>query len=89
MDNSDLSTDNVQREWFVDMNSETQVVASTDGNEQSSEVEGAPVVKEKVVLKRDDKVAFRETDTDQWKEATVLSRGGKATGKYPGYLMYG
>ena len=45
MDNSDLSTNNVQGEWFVDMNSETQMEASTDGNEQSSEVEGAPVVK--------------------------------------------
>ena len=43
-------------------------------------------VKEKVVLRKDDKVAFKESDTDQWKEATVLSRGGKATGKFPGYF---
>ena len=31
-------------------------------------------------------MVFRESDTDQWKEATVLSREGKATGKYPGYF---
>ena len=49
-------------------------------------MEGESVVKEKVVLKKDDKVTFRESDTDQWKEATVLLRGGKATGKYLGYM---
>ena len=49
-------------------------------------MEGESIVKEKVVLKKDDKVAFRESDTDQWKEATVLLRGGKATGKCPGYF---
>ena len=38
-------------------------------------------VKEKLILREDDKVAFRESNTDQWKEATVLLRGGKATGK--------
>ena len=27
-----------------------------------------------------------ESDTDQWKEATALMRGGKATGKFPGYF---
>ena len=43
-------------------------------------------VKEKVALRKDDKVAFGESDTDQWKEATVLSRGGRATGKFPGYF---
>ena len=43
-------------------------------------------VKEKVVLRKDDKVAFGESDTDQWKEASVLSRGGKVTGKFPGYF---
>ena len=43
-------------------------------------------VKEKVVLRKDHKVALKESDTDQWKEATVLSRGGKATGKFPGYF---
>ena len=31
-------------------------------------------------------MAFRESDTDTWKEATVLLRGRKATGKFSGYF---
>ena len=31
-------------------------------------------------------MAFRESNTDQWKEATVFWRGGKAAGKYPAYF---
>ena len=43
-------------------------------------------VKEKEALRKDDEVAFRESDTDQWKEPTVLSRGRKATGNFLGYF---
>ena len=56
------------------------------GHVSQQENLSAKKVKEKVVLRKDDKVAFRESDTDQWKEATVLSRGGKATGKFPDYF---
>ena len=31
-------------------------------------------------------MAFRESDTDQWKEAAVLWRRGKAAGKFPRYF---
>ena len=63
VNNSDLRTNVFQEKWFVDKNSKTQRLASTNGNKQSSEVEGESEVKEKVVLKKDDKVAFRESDT--------------------------
>ena len=39
-----------------------------------------------MVLKKDNKVAFREIDADQCKEATVLPKGGKATATHPGYF---
>ena len=52
VDNSDLRTNVFQEEWFVSTNSETQGVASTDTNEQSSEVEDESLVKEKVALKK-------------------------------------
>ena len=56
------------------------------GHVSQQENMSARKVKENVVLRKDDKMAFRESDTDQLKEATVLSRGGKATGKFPGYF---
>ena len=36
------------------------------------------------IIKSQDKIKVRQEDGD-WLEATVLSRGGKATGKYDGY----
>ena len=70
----------------IDHNGDDIVEGESVGHVSQQENLSARKVKEKVVLRKDDKVAFRESDADQWKEATVLSRGGKATGKFPGYF---
>ena len=36
----------------------------------------------KVLLRKDDKVKFKQGSNSEWKEAVVLSRAGKATGKF-------
>ena len=70
----------------VDHNADDIVEGESVSYVSQQENLSARKVKGKVVLRKDDKVAFRESDIDQWKEATVLSRGGKATGKFPGYF---
>ena len=37
-------------------------------------------------LKRNDKIRCKLDDDDQWKEVTILCRGGKTTGKYKNWL---
>ena len=80
------STEGNELSSEVDHNADDIVEGESVGHVSQQEKLSARKVKEKVVLRKDDKVAFRESDTDQWKEATVLSRGGKATGKFPGYF---
>ena len=70
----------------VDHNADDIVESESVGHVSQQENLSVRKVKEKVVLRKDDKVVFRESDTDQWKEATALMRGGKAAGKFPGYF---
>ena len=79
------STEGNELSSEVDHNADDIVEGDSVGHVSQQENLSARKVKEKVVLRKDNKVAFRESDTDQWKEATVLSRGGKATGKFLGY----
>ena len=80
------STEGNELSSEVDRNADDIVKGESVGHVSQQENLSARKVKEKVVLRKDDKVAFRESDTDQWKEATILLRGGQATGKLPGYF---
>ena len=71
---------------IVDHNGDDIVEGESVGHVSQQENLSARKFKEKVVLRKYDNVAFRESDADQWKKASVLSRGGKATRKFPGYF---
>ena len=74
-DNSVHSTDNGQND----------VEVLQRGNNMESNVAGNNNGKQRIILKKNDKIKFREDADGEWAEGTVLQRAGKALGKYDGY----
>lgn len=55
------------------------IIEASDNSEYAAASEDT---KTKTSLVKDDKITFRESDSDEWHTATIVRRAGKATGQY-------
>ena len=84
-----INEENVSVENVDNINDEREVADDHDNNVNNVNVENdekneVKAANDKIMFQKNDKVAFKEVGK-HWQEATVLSRGGKVTGKFPDY----